>query len=118
MRQPQYCASCQKLKSPDEFPNPDKYKPVCYLCGSYTTRRNRKRVYGINHDDVLILIQQSGEACMICKEPFGKDQVCVDHDHVSGKIRGVLCRMCNTGLGHFKDDPIILSTAIQYLEAN
>jgi protein-arginine kinase activator protein McsA len=40
----------------------------------------------------------------------------VDHNHETDKVRGILCQLCNRGLGHFKDNPQLLSTAITYLE--
>ena len=39
----------------------------------------------------------------------------VDHDHHSGKIRGILCNHCNRGVGHFRDDPLVLEFAKVYL---
>lgn len=51
--------------------------------------------------------------CDIC---WGKGTMCVDHNHTTGFIRGILCRNCNTGLGHFKDSIRILRRAIEYLE--
>jgi hypothetical protein len=50
--------------------------------------------------------------CAICGSLF--DEV-IDHDHITGKIRGLLCRSCNVGLGFFKDDTERLQNAIDYL---
>lgn len=55
---------------------------------------------------------RSIKKCMICSST---ERLCIDHDHRSGKIRGVLCTVCNTALGSFKDDPEILKLAIIYL---
>ena len=40
----------------------------------------------------------------------------IDHDHNTGKVRGLLCISCNTGVGLFKDSPVILTGAVRYLE--
>ncbi len=44
--------------------------------------------------------------------------LCIDHDHETGELRGVLCRACNSGLGHFKDSPALLQAAIDYLNSH
>ena len=60
---------------------------------------------------------QSGE-CAICKTPQGRGRngFHVDHDHVTGKVRGLLCRDCNYILGNAKDSPQLLQRAIEYLQ--
>ena len=57
--------------------------------------------------------------CAICGSPEmnTKNKVlCVDHNHNTGNIRALLCSSCNTGLGNFKDNIILLQKAIQYLK--
>lgn len=56
-----------------------------------------------------------GKVCAICGSP---DQLVVDHDHATKKIRDVLCRRCNTGLGNFKEDPDLLALACEYLRSH
>lgn len=58
------------------------------------------------------------DKCAICREPWreGKRRYCIDHDHKTGEIRGLLCQGCNMGLGWFKDDPKRLKKAIKYLK--
>ena len=52
---------------------------------------------------------------MICGD---EGPLVVDHDHQTGKVRGMLCNHCNRGLGHFKDSPMLLEFAAQYLYAS
>jgi hypothetical protein len=57
--------------------------------------------------------KQQRNNCAICGIQLKR--ACLDHDHKSGKIRGVLCFKCNSGLGHFEDSSTILLKALQYL---
>ena len=52
--------------------------------------------------------------CNICKESFAT--LCVDHDHSTGQIRGLLCKQCNLGIGNLKDNIDLLTNAIEYLK--
>jgi hypothetical protein len=91
-------------------------------------QENRRHVkkYGISIEDRLRMTLEQGGRCLICGcvlEPAGHrkriivDLVgCVDHDHETGEVRGILCYACNAGLGHFKDDPRLMALAIQYVE--
>lgn len=77
-----------------------------------------RRTYGITTEQWRALYESQGGRCAICKteEPGGKHSVfCVDHDHTTGEVRGLLCHRCNVGLGQFEDDPIRLKEAFEYL---
>lgn len=63
-------------------------------------------------DEVQAVAEMQGWRCAICNE---KLKLHVDHDHVTGRFRGLLCNQCNLGLGQFKDDPVRLQAAINYL---
>ena len=62
-----------------------------------------------------MIIKQQGK-CTICGEQ--PDKICIDHDHKTGKVRGILCSNCNSGLGFFKDNTYKLLAAIDYLKVH
>jgi Recombination endonuclease VII len=76
--------------------------------------------YGITEEKYREISKAQNNACAICKksELDEKNKLAVDHDHDSGKVRGLLCRDCNTGIGHFKDNIDLLNMAINYLILN
>lgn len=79
---------------------------------------NLRYTHGITVDDYNRMLSSQGGVCAICKSnQWGGrwNTPCVDHNHKSGKVRGLLCLMCNRGIGNFKDNPKILETAIRYL---
>jgi hypothetical protein len=73
------------------------------------------RRYRMSLADYDALLARQGGACGICRKK--KRPLCVDHCHVTGKVRGLLCHNCNLGLGHFDDDPVLARAAAAYLEA-
>ncbi len=79
-----------------------------------------KRAYGLTLEQVDEAILAQDNACLICRKQFtdGKrmGRACVDHCHVTGKVRGILCGYCNSGLGKFFDQPDLLEAAIAYLQ--
>jgi Recombination endonuclease VII len=82
-------------------------------------RRSRLlRKYGITFEQYEALQEKQGHVCAICGMPeqVYESLLSVDHDHDSGKVRGLLCRACNLGLGSFKDDPMRLTSAVNYLK--
>ena len=76
-----------------------------------------KRNYGITLKEYEELIQEQNNVCAICGQvcSTGK-KLAIDHDHTTGKVRGLLCKNCNVALGQFKDSVDVLQKAIKYLE--
>lgn len=77
----------------------------------------RHLTYGITKQMFESLLEKQNHKCAICKaqSPGGRGDWHVDHCHTTGKIRGLLCHHCNTGLGLFMDDITTLQQAIKYL---
>jgi Recombination endonuclease VII len=123
------CPDCGDWKPPEDFPRNKHYKdgrhPYCKPChnarGAETRQRlyggsrhyHLKRRYGIGAADFDELVRRQGAICAICGRENPEH---VDHDHDSGKVRGILCFNCNGGLGQFSDNTERLSNAIEYLE--
>lgn len=83
--------------------------------------RKRAYKYGITEEQYNLLLEAQGEVCAICKNRCRDSRgrgLAVDHDRMTGKIRGLLCSPCNQALGLFLDNKSILRNAIAYLEEN
>lgn len=99
-------------------------KPECYKRYRRTSTyrwQGRKTKYGITPEDYDRMLDDQNNVCKICQQPETKVRrgkkmnLSIDHDHVSGKIRGLLCSNCNRGLGMFKDNQVSLRAAAEYL---
>lgn len=71
--------------------------------------------YNISVDQYNQLLEDCKYSCEICG---CKEDLCVDHDHKTQKIRGILCLKCNAGLGQFNDNSELLQKSIYYLKEN
>jgi hypothetical protein len=88
-------------------------------------RRKLRKNHGIELESYQQMLQKQKGVCAICKQEEkscktrgqGTRPLSVDHDHVTGQIRGLLCSRCNAGLGNFRDDPERLREAIAYLQS-
>ena len=72
-------------------------------------------------EDFDQMLEEQGGVCAICSESRwdaarNPEQPSVDHDHVTGKVRGLLCKHCNLILGYARDEAVILAKAIEYLD--
>lgn len=82
---------------------------------------SRLKKYGLNYDTYLELNRKQNGKCAICGSEIGDammNRLYVDHNHKTGKVRGLLCMECNIGLGKFKDNIDLLKNAILYLEVS
>lgn len=78
----------------------------------YAQEYKTLRRYGLTRSEYEEVVKNP---CGICGD-FYEGDMQLDHCHVTGKVRGSLCRACNTGLGLFRDDPARLASAIDYLK--
>lgn len=132
------CNRCSLFKEFTEFyrakHSPDGFRYWCKECCKKANRTNykpsRQKMFYLmkywpgasaeesqkNFDN---LFTEQGGRCGICKRHQAelKKALAVDHDHKTGRVRGLLCRQCNSGLGHFMADSGIthLEEAIKYL---
>lgn len=115
-----YCKPCENKRA-REYAKVNKDKIKLKLKGYSLKRR-----YKISEQDYMNLIQKQNNLCAICncletaidsKLNLPK-ALAVDHCHTTGKVRGLLCSKCNTGLGYFKDNVTYLKKAIEYLGGN
>jgi hypothetical protein len=74
-----------------------------------------KSRYGITMEEYYQMLETQNNKCAVCDNKATKT-LDVDHDHETGRVRGLLCNNCNRGIGHLKDNPDILRRAISYLE--
>jgi len=81
-----------------------------------------KRKFGISQDEYDKMLEAQGGVCAICHQEERKARhgvimaLAVDHDHETGKVRGLLCNNCNLGIGKFNDNVVYLFSAIAYLK--
>ena len=81
------------------------------------TIRLRNR-YGITADDYESLLETQGDACAICGGHERNGTLfSVDHDHETGRVRGLLCRTCNAAIGLFQERIDLIEAALLYLRA-
>lgn len=100
-------------------------KPVCPDCrkdprpdAQVRERARTLHRYGLTQADWDALVTAQGDRCAICQteRPGGRgERWHVDHDHMTGRVRGLLCHRCNMGVGFFLDDPEIMKAAARYV---
>lgn len=75
-----------------------------------------RRKYGISVEQYELMVRRQNSVCAICSNPCNRyGRLCVDHDHATGKIRGLLCNNCNRALGLIHDSLEIAERFVEYL---
>jgi hypothetical protein len=86
------------------------------------SRRWILKQYGMTGEDFANLVRKQHNRCAVCKSAspghngHKNTSWCVDHDHVTGQVRGLLCRRCNVALGLLNDDPAVVRAAARYIQ--
>ncbi len=106
------CVQCGQ-----QFAAPRKLKYCSNDCGRQASNyASRLKQYGISGEEHKAMIEAAGGACEICNfKPSDALRLNIDHDHKTGKVRGMLCGKCNAGIGLFLDSENRLMNAIKYL---
>jgi Recombination endonuclease VII len=83
---------------------------------SYVRNREYQKRFGITLAEYKRRLKAQNGRCAICNSKPGRRRLEVDHCHETGRVRGLLCEMCNRGLGTFEDNVALLLAAANYLE--
>lgn len=100
-----------------------KYWEIWRKDGSLTKRYkhyNLKSKYGITLEEYDEMLKAQNDVCAICKNKkrmllTSKGTLYVDHNHTTGKVRGLLCGSCNSALGYVEDNIDIMKSMIEYI---
>lgn len=118
------CTRCGEVKAAAEFRtsyhNDTGLEPRCNDCVGHD---NRMRIFGLKEAEHAALLARQRGGCAICGQSEttpanhgrGPRSLAVDHDHRTGRVRGLLCANCNKALGCMADDPDRLLAAANYL---
>ena len=116
----------KSLPKPYDFNDPedrkDYYREHRQVFKTSYADSDLKRKYGIDLLQYSQMFMAQNGKCAICGSDYGghrngeQKALAVDHDHKTGKVRGLLCEPCNQGLGKFRDDQNIVLEAFHYLK--
>lgn len=113
------CLTCKKCLEATCFGKhkgrKDNLADSCKLCRNKSAILKR---YNLSQDEIDKMSNSQNNKCAICKLPqiVRPKRLAIDHCHVTGKVRGMLCLNCNQGLGKFKDSTDLLLSAMLYLD--
>ena len=127
------CTKCHVYKPLSDYhkrpERPIGVKPLCKICAN-AARKQKYEIYksngtlnesiwrrsglNIKYSEYLLRYEAVNGRCEICHKQFEK--LCVDHNHQTEKIRGLLCVPCNLAIEHLQESPKIMNNAIKYIQ--
>lgn len=115
-----WCRECERETNLARYHNKESTKKS----HKEAYRKFQIKQYGITVEDYNSMYDSQLGRCKICDSEVKpmlsgeklSEIACIDHCHETGKVRGLLCRPCNTGLGQFKDNIFIMEKALEYLK--
>lgn len=130
-----YCPQCEQRKLVSDFPrnagSPDGLHAWCKVCKNARAREqyaedehvrerchyaHKRRTYGLTPEQLSEMLEQQGGGCGICGGPPRSVRGwSIDHDHDTGRVRGILCVPCNSALGALGDDIASIRRVLAYL---
>lgn len=118
------CNTCGETKSRNEFHSEKRSKRGirgdCKSCRKDKSYRDAYYIkkYGITLSEYDDMYSNQDGCCALCgrHQVEFKKRLHVDHCHITGNVRELLCQSCNTGIGSLKDDPELITKALEYLE--
>ena len=113
------CTVCQRGKPSTAFKYRKRTCDTCYKqSDSYRNGRDKyyRDTYGISLVEYETLLAYHAGKCWICGSKGGRRSLAVDHNHKNQRVRGLLCKRCNTTLGRYKDNPLTFRIMSVYLE--
>lgn len=115
------CVNCESgSKRPAPHPGPrctTHHRAVKKARSTAAWATRIQATYGITEQEYQAIFTAQAFRCYICRRATGATRrLSVDHDHATGEVRGLLCRPCNTHLGHIRDDVEAARRVAAYLE--
>lgn len=110
------CSRCSENKPLEEF-STLRGSRLCSFCKACNADRHRRLAHGVVQAQYQIMFESQGGVCYVCRRQPPEGQVLrVDHDHVTGQVRRLLCHNCNVSLGLLGEDPDWIRALAEYAE--
>jgi hypothetical protein len=131
--EPIHCNQCDKTKHPSKFGKDHRRKTgahwVCRKCDNANAKARYKADggkkkhwgmrlyrYGITKEEFFTMVDKQFGICKICCEKLPHyRKVCIDHDHGTGEVRGLLCHRCNVLIGQIENNKHLLGNVVDYI---